>query len=154
MGRSNGICIGWWHSKITVNLWHFPFSSCCQNLLWFLPTCCPIQQPKKYRSTELIWMWVRVTRLWARNPGQISCKFRRLSHLQNIQTGSGTNPTSHSVVPRVLCLMEKWLKHKISDHSPTSEATIKNWCKAVPPCTCHRHEKKKSLPLSLSAVFT
>jgi hypothetical protein len=50
--------------------------------------------------------------------------------------------------------MEKWLHHKKSAHSPPSEATINNnWCKAVPPRTWHRHEHKKSLPLSLLVVF-
>ena len=48
------------------------------------------------------------------------------SLLQTIETGSGANPVSYSLLPGVPCLMEKWLQHKKSDFSPPSEATIKN----------------------------
>ena len=62
------------------------------------------------------------------------------SLLQNIQAGSGTNPASYSMVPGVLCVLEKWLQLKKSDQSPTSGAMIKNACsKVVPSCTCHCH---------------
>ena len=76
------------------------------------------------------------------------------SLLQNIQTGYGANPASYSMVPGVLCRWKIGCKLNKSDHSPPSEATIKNnWCKVVPPHTCHCHEHQKSLPLSLLAVF-
>ena len=86
-------------------------------------------------------MWVVETRLWARQSGSNLLQVQNIFHFyKTFRLVQGPTHPHIQQVPGVLCLMEKWLQHNKSDHSPSSGATINNKSsKALPPCMCHRH---------------